>query len=59
MNSNMTAFHPVMPLSLTNSHESAGGNISFNINAGSTTKRTMSLMSSNPNLTTNPKTSSS
>ncbi|CAI2733648.1 unnamed protein product [Schistosoma spindalis] len=59
MNSNMTAFHPVMPLSLTNSHESAGGNIGFNINAGSTMKRTMSLMSSNPNLTTNPKTSSS
>ncbi|CAH8632521.1 unnamed protein product [Schistosoma margrebowiei] len=59
MNSNMTAFHPVMPLSLTNSHESAGGNIGFNINAGSTMKRTMSLMSSNTNLTINPKTSSS
>ncbi|CAH8650603.1 unnamed protein product [Schistosoma rodhaini] len=59
MNTNITAFHPVMPLSLTNSHESTGRNIGVNINAGSTMKRTVSIMSSNPNLTTNPKTSCS
>ncbi|CAH8594218.1 unnamed protein product [Schistosoma turkestanicum] len=59
MNSNMAAFHPVIPLSLTNSHESAGENVGFNMTSGSTMKRTMSLMSSNPNLTTNQTTSSS
>ncbi|TNN07203.1 Centrosomal protein of 72 kDa [Schistosoma japonicum] len=58
MNSNMAAFHPVIPLSLNNPQESTGINNDYNQTSGSTTmKRAMSLISSNSNLLSNPTTS--
>ncbi|CAH8870659.1 unnamed protein product [Trichobilharzia szidati] len=49
MNSNMAAFHPVIPLSLMNSNELNNGSNSIQLTSGPTVKRAISLIPSNTN----------
>ncbi|CAH8870667.1 unnamed protein product [Trichobilharzia szidati] len=54
MNSNMAAFHPVIPLSLMNSNELNNGSNSIQLTSGPTVKRAISLIPSNTNSSSYP-----